>query len=269
MLTSGSPHFFHIILILQLLHRKNQCQSVLESPDIILGDPVDKRLYLASNSPRRIELLKILGWEYNHLPVLVDETPLPDEDGAVYVRRISASKVASAAQQAGGNGVIIAADTAVIDSKVDGKTVILGKPDDPQIAGEMLRSLRGHTHQVITAISLLRLLDGVMLGDYCVSDVPMRNYSDGEIQEYVDSGDPLDKAGAYAIQHSGFHPVESLKGCYANVMGLPLCHLSRCLLRFGMRPRVDVAATCQAALKYDCPVYREILSDQNWDDSPI
>jgi septum formation protein len=242
---------------------------VLESPDIVLGERVDTQLYLASNSPRRKELLAILEWEYNHLPVQVDETPLPDEDGTDYVRRISASKVVSAFKHVREPGVIIAADTAVIDSKVNGRTVILGKPGGQAQAAEMLRSLRGYTHQVITGISLLRSMDGTMLGDYCVTDVSMRHYTDDEIDDYVRSGDPLDKAGAYAIQNYGFHPVEKLNGCYANVMGLPLCHLSRSLQRFDIQPRVDVAGECQVALHYNCPFYHEILSDKNWDASLI
>jgi septum formation protein len=225
---------------------------------------VDTQLYLASNSPRRKELLTILKREYNHVPVQVNETPLPDEDGNDYVQRISASKVVSALRRVNKPGVIIAADTAVVDSKVDGKTVILGKPGSMKQATEMLQRLRGHTHQVITAISLIRSIDGTMVGEYCLTDVPMRDYTDAEIDEYVASGDPLDKAGAYAIQHDGFHPVKNLKGCYANVMGLPLCHLTRCLLRFGIPPLVDVPQACQAALRYNCAVYPGILNEKNW-----
>jgi predicted house-cleaning NTP pyrophosphatase (Maf/HAM1 superfamily) len=118
---------------------------------------------------------------------------------------------------------------------------------------------------VITAISIYRTDDGKMLGDSCTTDVPMRNYLDEEIDDYVNSGDPLDKAGAYAIQHEGFRPVEGLKGCYANVMGLPLCHLTRSLSRFGIAPQVDVPQACQAALGYDCPVYLDILNEENWE----
>lgn len=221
---------------------------------------METQLYLASNSPRRKELLSLLKWEYNHLPVQVDETPLPDEDGASYVNRISASKVLNAMNRAGKPGVIIAADTAVIDTAMGGKTVILGKPGNSFEAARMLHSLRGHKHRVITGLSLLRIEDGKMLSDSCSTDVPMRDYRDDEIDAYVASGDPMDKAGAYAIQHVGFHPVESLQGCYANVMGLPLCNLTRSLERFDIQPQVDVPQVCQAALRYDCPVYREILS---------
>jgi len=233
---------------------------MLESPDIVLGEPVEIQLYLASSSPRRKELLSLLSWEYNQLPVQVDETPLSGEEGAFYVKRISSCKVLSAINRAGVPGVIIAADTAVIDFDVNGGERILGKPPTSAEAAEMLRNLRGHTHQVITAVSLLNTESGTMLGDSCTTDVPMRSYRDDEIDDYVATGDPLDKAGAYAIQNASFHPVESLKGCYANVMGLPLCHLARSLLRLGIQPGVDVPQVCQAALKYNCPVYRGILS---------
>ena len=87
----------------------------------------------------------------------------------------------------------------------------------------------------------------------------MREYSDVEISAYVASGNPLDKAGAYAIQHAGFHPVESLTGCYANVVGLPLCHLTRTLGKLGITPLNDVPHTCQSALEYHCPIYQHVL----------
>jgi predicted house-cleaning NTP pyrophosphatase (Maf/HAM1 superfamily) len=91
----------------------------------------------------------------------------------------------------------------------------------------------------------------------------MRPYRDDEIEAYVASGDPLDKAGAYAIQHTGFHPVEALAGCYASVMGLPLCHLTRLLRRLDASPKTDIAAECQAHLQYGCPVYASILDGQD------
>jgi len=85
----------------------------------------------------------------------------------------------------------------------------------------MLTQLRGRTHQVYTGVALLRVIDGHLLKELCVTDVPMREYSDEEIRSYVATGDPLDKAGAYAIQHPEFRPVANMSGCYASVMGLP------------------------------------------------
>jgi predicted house-cleaning NTP pyrophosphatase (Maf/HAM1 superfamily) len=88
----------------------------------------------------------------------------------------------------------------------------------------------------------------------------MRLYSEKEMMAYIASGDPMDKAGAYAIQHPGFRPVEHLHGCYANVMGLPLCHLARTLAGFGVDPDADIAQNCQDALNYPCPVFRQVLN---------
>jgi predicted house-cleaning NTP pyrophosphatase (Maf/HAM1 superfamily) len=87
----------------------------------------------------------------------------------------------------------------------------------------------------------------------------MRDYRDDEIEAYVATGDPLDKAGAYAIQNAGFHPVEAMRGCYASVMGLPLCHLARSLHKLDIAPRTDIAAECQSALGYACPISSAVL----------
>jgi septum formation protein len=232
---------------------------VLESPGMISRKPRAAQLFLASNSPRRRELLALGGWKFDTLSTQVDETPLPDEDGKVYVKRLAKSKVDHAADQVVKDGVIIAADTSVIDNLANGNSTILGKPGDQAEAVEMLRSLRSHTHQVHTALVILNNQDRTLWSDFCTTNVTMRNYTDAEITDYVSSGDPMDKAGAYAIQHAGFHPVEWLDGCFANVMGLPLCHLTRSLAQFGITPQADVPQACQAALGYNCPVYHKIL----------
>jgi MAF protein len=232
---------------------------MLESPDMIDETSSGTQLFLASNSPRRRELLALGGWEYRLLCAQVDETPLEGEDGVEYVQRLAKSKVVTAASQVQVDGVIIAADTSVIDGRVNGITKILGKPRDHGEAAEMLRNLRGHTHQVHTAIAILSNQDGTIRSDLSTTKVTMRNYRDEEIEEYVASGDPMDKAGAYAIQHEGFHPVKQLDGCFANVMGLPLCHLTRGLAHFEISPKVNISQACQAAIGYDCPVYHQIL----------
>jgi predicted house-cleaning NTP pyrophosphatase (Maf/HAM1 superfamily) len=87
----------------------------------------------------------------------------------------------------------------------------------------------------------------------------MRAYREDEIEAYVATGDPLDKAGGYAIQNGGFHPVERMQGCYASVMGLPLCHLTRSLRSLDIAPRNDIAAECQNALGYACPISSAVL----------
>lgn len=232
---------------------------MLESPNMIHRVRKDNQLFLASNSPRRRELLALGGWDYCSLSPQVDETPMPDEAGVDYVMRLAKSKLEKAASLSGVGGVIIAADTTVISIQMHGKTRILGKPGDPTEAAQMLRDLRANTHQVHTAIAVLLSPDGTIWSDLCTTQVTMRNYSDAEIKAYIDTGDPMDKAGAYAIQHAGFHPVEQLDGCFANVMGLPLCHLTRCLGHCGITPQADIPHACQAALGYNCPIYHQIL----------
>jgi predicted house-cleaning NTP pyrophosphatase (Maf/HAM1 superfamily) len=90
----------------------------------------------------------------------------------------------------------------------------------------------------------------------------MRRYLDEDIRSYVASGDPLDKAGAYAIQHAGFHPVDGLLGCFANVMGLPLCHLVRALRKLGIDPDAVVPDACQEYIGYQCPIYCMVLREE-------
>lgn len=124
----------------------------------------------------------------------------------------------------------------------------------------MLRRLRGRTHQVYTGIALFRPADGLLLKDLCVTDVPMRDYSDEEIAAYVETGDPLDKAGAYAIQHPQFQPVAKLRGCFASVMGLPVCHTIRLMRQLDIQPVTDFFLPCEALLEYQCPVSNAILS---------
>jgi septum formation protein len=211
-------------------------------------------LVLASNSPRRRQLLALTGWNFTVAPADIDESIRPDELPADYILRLAEQKVRVVSPSYPAC-LALAADTDVVDGKD-----VLGKPADPAEAVQVLRRLRGRTHQVFTALALLRPTDGFLVTDLCLTPVPMRVYLDQEIEDYVASGDPLDKAGAYAIQHPGFHPVDHLEGCYASVMGLPLCHLVRCLRRFDVTSEVDIPAACQSALGYDCRVYRSILS---------
>jgi septum formation protein len=211
-------------------------------------------LVLASNSPRRRQLLTLGGWTFEVVPADIDESQHQNELPVDYVLRLAESKARVVASFYP-NCLVLAADTIVVDGED-----VLGKPGTPTEAQAILQRLRGHVHQVYTAIALLRLADQKLVTDLCSTPVPMRTYQDEEIQAYVASGDPMDKAGAYAIQHAGFHPVETLVGCYASVMGLPLCHLMHSLRRFGITPAVDIPAACQAALQYACPVYETILA---------
>jgi septum formation protein len=217
--------------------------SVTESPLLIL----------ASNSPRRRQLLALTGWTFKVSAADVDESQYANESPSDYVLRLAETK--ARAIRADDDQLILAADTTVVDG-MD----ILGKPKDSAEAIAMLKRLRGHTHQVYTGIVLFRPRDGSLLKDLCVTDVPMRDYSDEEIQAYVQTGDPLDKAGAYAIQHPQFQPVASLEGCYASVMGLPLCHVILQMRKMDIQPNTDFFLSCETLLEYQCPVSNTLLS---------
>lgn len=220
-----------------------------------MSDP--PKLILASNSPRRKQLLALTGWDFEVQPANVDENLLPAEHPGDYVLRLAKNKARACAQMIGGSEIILAADTTVVDADA-----ILGKPADSAEAASMLRGLRGHTHQVYTGLAVCRSRADNLVTDLCITDVPMRSYSDEELQAYIASGDPLDKAGAYAIQHPHFQPVENISGCFASVMGLPLCHLARSLQKLGIASKVDIPAQCQSALEYNCPVWQTVLMDE-------
>jgi septum formation protein len=238
-----------------------------------------KRLLLASQSPRRRELLALLGLPFEVTVADVAEDPLGNESPAAAVVRLSQAKARAACpacpacpersrgehsrgeRSPGEHGretrpdaLFIACDTIVA---LDGE--LLGKPRDAAEALSVLRRLRGRSHTVFSAVTLLEPVDDRTLSDVAETRLAMRTYTDAEMAAYVASGDPLDKAGAYAIQHSGFHPVAELQGCYTNVMGLPLCHLTRALRAWNIEPPHDVPAACQAHTGRRCPVYATIL----------
>lgn len=212
-------------------------------------------LVLASTSPRRRQLLTLTGWSFSVSAADADESPLANELPADYVLRLAETKARAVAGRAHKDQIILAADTTVVDG-----TDILGKPGDSTEAVQMLTRLRGHAHQVYTGVALLRVNDGLLLKDLCVTDVPMRDYSDEEIQDYVQTGDPLDKAGAYAIQHPQFQPVAEMNGCFASVMGLPVCHVIRLMRKMNIQPTTDFFRSCETLLEFECPVSNAILN---------
>ncbi len=215
-------------------------------------------LVLASNSPRRRQLLGLFDLPFSVWSVEVDETPNKDEPPAEYVVRLSRSKAQQAAAQLDAAAIVLAADTTVALQNEAGGWMIFGKPGDAREAEEMLRRLRGRTHFVFSGLALLRNEDGQVWTDVCLSEVPIRNFSDEEMFAYIASGDPLDKAGAYAIQHQDFHPVENFAGCFANVMGLPLCHVERLLAQAGIKVASAVALRCVETLSYPCKVSEKL-----------
>jgi nucleoside triphosphate pyrophosphatase len=205
---------------------------------------------LASASPRRLELLQLTGLEVRVTAADVDERRMRDENPQAMTRRLALAKAKAVD---GTRGLVLGADTVVVDG-----TDALGKPKDYGEAREMLEALRGRSHQVITSIALINPDSGLELVDTCKSHVPMRQYSDSEIEHFLANGDPLDKAGAYAIQDKGFVPVDmdQMNDCFANVMGLPLCHVARNL---PVAAPADVPAACQAHTGYQCPIYTDVL----------
>jgi septum formation protein len=212
------------------------------------------QIWLASASPRRREILSWTGINFNVIPSNMNESVFQGEKPEIYVQRLAREKAFSVQHQVGSNDLIIAADTIVIF-----EDRILGKPANTGEAFFMLNLLKAHEHQVVTALAILIPQLNKLLADRCITPVQMRAYSSDEIQAYIDSGDPFDKAGGYAIQHSGFDPVINFKGCYASVMGMPLCHLERNLRKIEGYLKMDMAGLCQKNLEYTCPIHQQVL----------
>ncbi len=216
---------------------------------------MNQTIILASNSPRRRQLLSLMVDSFRVQPSDVDETFLPQETPQEYVLRVAEEKARAIGGRVNGEFVIIAADTTVMDGDE-----ILGKPANAEEAEQTLRRLRNRTHQVLTGLVVFRPADGYMASELVVTDVPMRNYSDQEIEQYIATGDPFDKAGAYAIQNDDFHPVSDLDGCFANVMGFPVCHLMLLLKQFGIVVSKECPLECQKTLAYACPIFQAVLA---------
>lgn len=218
----------------------------------------DPLIVLASNSPRRREMMAWMDIPFTTTVADVDETPRTGETPEDYVMRLVREKAHACERQAPFNAVILAADTTVADGDE-----IIGKPFDSEDAARMLRKLRSRTHTVHTAVVVGVPSRGLNEVELCSTHVKMRAYSDEDIASYILTGDPKDKAGAYAIQNEEFNPVEKLSGCFASVMGLPLCHIERALRRLGFGWRKSVPYHCQRELAYTCPVFKRILAGED------
>lgn len=182
------------------------------------------RLILASASPRRAQVLRDAGFVFQVISSALDETPLEGEPPQDLVRRLAETKAQLVAQRTVGPAFIIAADTLVV---IDGR--ILGKPRDATEAREMLRQLAGRQHSVHTGLAVVRLPDETTRLEIETTQVSFAPLSDEEIGAYISSGEPFDKAGAYAVQGRGGRFVTQIAGCYFNVVGLPLARLHRIL----------------------------------------
>jgi septum formation protein len=186
------------------------------------------KLILASASPRRAEILRGAGMQFSVLSSAVDETPMPGESPLDLVRRLALAKGELVAARAIGPAVVIAADTIVA---LDG--AILGKPRTSDDARQMLEKLSGRTHSVITGVTLIRLPDVERREFVETTQVHFASISRDEIVKYLSSGEPFDKAGAYAIQGLGGRFIPRIDGCYFNVVGLPLARLYKELGELG------------------------------------
>ncbi len=188
-------------------------------------DAARPRLVLASASPRRTEILRGLGLDFDIEPADVDESLRAGEEPEAYVERLAREK-AEARRKPG--SLVVSADTIVV---LDGR--ILTKPEDPTDARRMLRAIAGRRHRVLTGLAVLCGDSGHLETTVVDSEVIMAEMTDGEIEGYVASGEPLDKAGSYAIQGLGAVFVARLEGTFSNVVGLPLPDLYRLLAKHG------------------------------------
>lgn len=196
--------------------------------------PGTARLVLASGSPRRRELIQRLGVPLVVAPIDVDESPAHGESPWATALRLAAAKLRRARERHP-DALVLAADT-VVD--LDGR--LLGKPASAEDAERMLRALRGCEHAVHSAVAAG--LPGARVSVVCSTRVTMRPYSDAEIRAYVATGDPMDKAGAYAIQSDLLRPVARIRGLYSTVVGLPLGPTANVLRRLGVALRPDAGS---------------------------
>jgi len=207
-------------------------------------------IVLASQSPRRRQFFQLLGLTFVADAADVDETP-NGGDPAEIVRGLSRAKARTVAGRHP-SALVVGADTIVV---LDG--VILGKPANGADARRMLRALRGRDHSVLSSVTVIHP-SGQEATELAETLVRMRGYTEAELRAYVRSGDPMDKAGAYAIQNAVFRPVSEIAGCYASVMGLPLCHLARAFHRVGAPLSAHVPNLCRAETGHPCSIYPEI-----------
>jgi len=194
--------------------------------DLLAFNKEDKMIVLASGSPRRREILKEAGIKFDIITADVDETIDPNIPSYLMVQELAAKKAVEASKKCDDDSVIIGADTVVcIDD------IILGKPADENDAFNMLKKLSGREHEVLTGVAIIRNKDSFMVTFYEKTKVLFKNLTDDVIWEYIRTGEPMDKAGAYGIQGVGGSLIEEISGDYKNVVGLPINRLVECLIK--------------------------------------
>ncbi|HVS21227.1 MAG TPA: Maf family protein [Pyrinomonadaceae bacterium] len=188
--------------------------------------PAIPKLLLASASPRRAEILRTVGWPFETLAVDIDESRRAGETAASYVERLALAK-AEAAALLRPDSMIVGADTVVVI-----QDAILGKPHDEDDARRMLRLLNDLWHQVLTGVAVFNSVAAESKVAHETTEVKFAAMTDDEIAWYVSTGEPMDKAGAYAIQGRGARFIEEIKGDYFNVVGLPVRQLYKLMNEF-------------------------------------
>ncbi|MGH7889877.1 MAG: Maf family protein [Thermodesulfobacteriota bacterium] len=186
-------------------------------------------LILASSSPRRKELLERLGIEFEVIPSLIDEVHHAGESPEDFTLRVSSDKALYVAAGLNSDSVVIGADTIVV---IDGE--ILGKPRDAEDAKSMLGKISGREHRVITGFSIVKPKDQILHREHVESRVKIKTLAPWEIEGYIKTREPMDKAGAYGAQGIGAFMIEQIQGSYTNVVGLPLSQMVDVLTRLGI-----------------------------------
>ena len=188
----------------------------------------NSRLILASTSPRRRDLLEQTGLEFTVIPSNLAEDSIPLSSPESYVKRLAEAKAKEISQRHSDSWVI-GADTIVISNNT-----ILGKPESRSDALKMLRSLSGKTHQVLTGYCICCTAIGRLFSETIKTDVCFKTLTELQIEWYLNSGEPFDKAGAYGIQGIGAFLVKHIHGSYTNVVGLPVCEVFEFLINEGV-----------------------------------
>ena len=194
-------------------------------------------MILASQSPRRRELLGQMGFSFTVRPAKGEELPHPELTPAQLVEELARQKALEVSAEAASDDVVVAADTVVA---IDG--VVLGKPRDKAHAAEMLSALSGREHTVYTGVAVKR--GETLLVEHEATQVRFRPLTEREIDLYIQTGEPMDKAGSYGIQGYGALLVEGIRGYYFNVVGLPICRLGRMLAQVGEDALAQCAQKC-------------------------
>ncbi len=221
------------------------------------------RLILASASPRRHQLAALMGLSFMVSVSNVEEDSQFGEHPQDMALRLSMAKARAVARCQDQNALVVAADTLVVLGQD-----VLGKPANMKEAFDMLVRLRNRPHRVYSGLTVIDMAGGREQQELAMTPVLMRDYTDAEILAYIATGDPMDKAGAYAIQHPNFEPVARIDGCFANVMGLPMCHLYRALRKWRFLVPVHPLNSCPLATTSGCCWSREIVAPPGTTEHP-